>query len=106
MRNVLIDDENKEKLGELFHKFLAEKGWDGEDSMKLTYSFFHTLNLINSNIAVNDGNANVTFNSDLANIRASVIDEAIGAIRSCELVAPKVRRIHLDAAVGALIELK
>ena len=106
MRKVLINDENKAELENLFDQFLVSKGWDGDERLKLMYCFFHTMGMINSNLTVNNENKNLTFDSDLAAIRASVLDEAIAAVQSCELVSPNVRRIHLDSAVGALITLK
>jgi hypothetical protein len=38
--------------------------------------------------------------------RNSAIDEVIQAIKSCELVSPNVKRIHLYEALGVLVELK
>ena len=38
--------------------------------------------------------------------RNDIIDEAIEKIRDCELVEPNVKRIRLNEAVGALLELK
>lgn len=36
----------------------------------------------------------------------ALIDEAILAIKNCELVEPNVKRIRLYEAIGALVELK
>ena len=38
--------------------------------------------------------------------RNAIIDECISKIKSCELVAPDVKRIRLYEAIGSLIELK
>lgn len=38
--------------------------------------------------------------------RNRIIDECINKIKSCELVAPDVKRIRLYEALGALAELK
>lgn len=106
MRKVLIDENIKPKIENLFDEFLKYKGWDGDERIKLMYCFYHTINLINSNIVVDDKNENIKFDNDLATIRSQIIEEAIEAVRSCELVAPNVRRINLDSAVGALLSLK
>lgn len=106
MRKVLLDDDNQRKLEDLFTQFLEDQGWDGDERIKLMYSFFHTMGMINSNIVVNNENSDITFDSNVADIRSSVLDEAIKEMRSCELDDPKVRKIHLDVVVGKLISLK
>lgn len=106
-----IDDSNRDALFELFSKFLDyHHSWTKETKTACTYSFFHAVNLINSNLRKDDDNNNdvekYTFDNDIAKHRNLVIEEAIAAIRSCELTSPNVRRIRLDEAVGALISLK
>jgi hypothetical protein len=98
-------------LFELFSKFLDNhQSWSAETKTACTYSFFHAVNLINSNLRKDDANSSdvekYTFDNDIAKHRSLVIDEAISAIKSCELTSPNVRRIRLDEAIGSLISLK
>lgn len=70
--------------------------------------FVMTLDQIEHKISGNDMSAMQVFTQMMqhVNSRNSVIDEAIAAIQSCELVDPNVKRIRLHEALGALIELK
>jgi hypothetical protein len=113
MSEINIDENNKEKLLKLFSNFLDSHDWSEDTKMACSYSFFHTINLINGNLRkVSESDSLVTdkqsyvCDNDYFVLRNNIIDQAIETIKSCELVAPNVRRIRVDQAVGALIELK
>jgi len=38
--------------------------------------------------------------------RDSVIDECISTVKTCELIAPDIRRVRLYEVIGSLVELK
>jgi hypothetical protein len=107
MKNTIINESNKNELEKLFTSFLNKHSWSDEVKTACTYSFFHSINLINSNLVhESDFNNEYHFDNNTAKCRSRTIDEAIEVIRNCELVAPNVRRIRVDSAVGALLELK
>jgi len=66
------------------------------------------LDVIEHKIACNEMSAAQVFTQMMQHIesRNTVLDEAIAAVRSCELVAPNVKRIRLYEALGSIIELK
>ncbi len=66
------------------------------------------INEIEYKIACNELSAGQVFSQMKQHIisRNSIIDEAIKAIKDCELVEPNVMRIRLNEAIGALIEMK
>jgi hypothetical protein len=107
-----IDENNKNNLFKLFENFLDQHPWTEETKTACVYSFFHTVNLINSNLkksslrSDSDNAVNYIFDNDNARLRQTVIDEAILVIQGCELPTPNVQRIRVDEAVGALLNLK
>jgi hypothetical protein len=106
--NDIVGDSMKTELTKKFNSFLGEHDWDGQTKVACTYSFFHTLNLVNKNIKLSDADKEPVFDDDAADIRDRAIDEAIQAIKQCEVISPSpgVNRIRLDSAVGALLSLK
>ena len=48
----------------------------------------------------------LTSEDHLTDFRHKVLDEAISAVQSCELVSPNIKRIRLHEALGAILELK
>lgn len=106
MIDALINEENEEKLEVVFDKFLKKQGWNGTDKIKFTYTFYHIINMINQNIQLTEEHKDININSDLAEIRASILDEAIAAIRKCETNSNNKNHINRDLAVGTLISLK
>lgn len=66
------------------------------------------IDIIEDKIAKNEMNAAQVFTQMKQHIqsRNTVIDEAILAIKNCELVESNVKRIRLYEAIGALVELK
>lgn len=108
MSNDIINESAKAELTKKFDSFLGEHDWDGQTKVACTYSFFHTLNLVNKNIKLTDTNKEPVFDGNAADIRGRAIDEAIKAIKQCEVISPSpgINRIRLDEAVGSLLGLK
>ena len=67
-----------------------------------------TIDEIEDKIARNELNAAQVFTQMKQHIisRNDVLDEAIDAIKNCELVKPNVKRIRLHEAIGSIIRLK
>ena len=103
MSNVIIDESIESDLSNKFTSFLNEHSWDEKTKVACTYSFFHTLNLVNANVKL-VGTQKAVFDGATADIKSGVIDEAIAAIRQCEVLPGN--RLRLDSVVGSLLSLK